>query len=73
MIRIICSSISNIVQDFFSVESVPFSDCKKPNWAKSYFGVDVKAFPFSAPHRYRKLDYKLMRKILSLSTEPLPT
>ena len=50
MIGIIRSCVCNIIQHFFSVQTVPLGNGEQAYWTESSFGVDVQAFAFAATH-----------------------
>lgn len=56
MIGIICASISNIIEYFFSVETVALGHSEKTDGSEGAFGIDVEAFTLTASHGDRKLD-----------------
>jgi hypothetical protein len=55
MIRVIGSSIGNIVQHLFSVQSIALGDCQETNGTEGTFGIDVEALAFATAHAYGKL------------------
>ena len=55
MIRVICSSIGDIIQYFFSVETVSFRNSEEADGAESTLRVNVQAFSLPAAHVYRQL------------------
>ena len=57
MIGVVRTSISNVVEDLFSVHSVSFSDREQSNRSESSFGVDVETLSFSSFHLDGELWY----------------
>ena len=57
MIGIICSGISDIVQDFFSVQPKSLGGCQHTNRTECALGVDVQTFALTTTHA----DWELTR------------
>jgi len=55
VIRIVCSSIGNVIQHFFSVQAVSLRNSEKTNRTESALRVNVQALSFSAAHVHRQL------------------
>ena len=53
MIRVICSSIGNIIQHFFSIQAVSFRNSEKTNWTESALRVDIQALSLPTTHVHR--------------------
>ena len=50
MIAVVRSCVGDVVEDLFSVESVPVGDGETADGTKGAFGIDVEAFAFAAAH-----------------------
>jgi len=55
VIRIVRSSIGNVIQHFFSVQAISLCNSEKTNGTESTLRVDVQALSFPATHVYRQL------------------
>ena len=55
MIRVVCSSIGNIIQHFFSIQAVPLCNREKTNRPESSLCVDVQTLAFSPTHVHWQL------------------
>jgi hypothetical protein len=55
MVRIICSSIGDIVQHFFSVQTVSLRNSEKTNRTEGPLGVNIQALSLPTTHVHRQL------------------
>ena len=50
MIRVVCTGICNIIQDFLADETESLCDCEQPHRSECSLCIDVETLAFTATH-----------------------